>query len=275
MANAEETAVKDDLRHPPRRKKKKKKITAVTVAQIVFVIALLIYMEVAVKHKWVNPVFLAAPSDIIKEGIKITKDGTLFPHLIISLEEVLAGFGLGALTGIAVGLIWTLFPKIEEFMSPFCSAIMAIPKVAILPLLILWFGIGFKSKLVLIFLFTVFTILFNTVGGAKQCSEEYLKVARVFETGRVKTVFRVVLPYALTSIFTGLKLSAATAMTGVVFSEMQSAKKGLGYLLAESQNFLNTKRLFFLVILVTVLSVLFVKLFKFLEYITCHKWRKV
>ena len=272
---SDETAVLEEERKTLPTKKKKKKITGITIAQIVFVAALLVYMEVAVRNKWINPVFLAAPTDIFKEGIKIIKDGTLLPHLLISLEEVLSGFALGAVVGIAVGLLWTLFPKVEEFMSAFCSAIMAVPKVAILPLLILWFGIGFKSKLVLIFLFTVFTILFNTVGGAKQVSEEYLKVARVFETGRVGTVFKVVLPFALPSIFTGLKLSAATAMTGVVFAEMQSAKAGIGYLLAESQNFLNTKRLFFLVILVTVMSVLFVKFFKLLEYFTCHKWRKV
>ena len=152
---------------------------------------------------------------------------------------------------------------------------MAVPKTAILPLLILWFGIGFKSKVVLIFLFGVFTVLYNTVTGAKQCKNEYLKVAKVFEASRGQTVFKVILPAALPSIFNGLKLSAATALTGVVFAEIQSAKAGLGFLLSESQNNLDTARMFFLIILVTLISVGFVKIIGEIEYITCHKWRKV
>ena len=91
-------------------------------------------------------------------------------------------------------------------------------------LLILWFGIGFQSKAFLVFLFSVFTILYNTVTGAKECKKEYLKVARVFRANRFQTVFLVIIPAALPSIFNGLKLAAATALTGVLFSEMQSAR---------------------------------------------------
>ena len=171
--------------------------------------------------------------------------------------------------------IWDQSPKTEEYGNVFCAAIMAIPKVAILPLLILWFGIGFTSKVVLIFLFSVFTILYNTVTGAKQCKESYLKVARVFEATRTQTVLEVVIPSALPSIFNGLRLAAATAFTGVVFSEMQSAKAGVGYLLSEAQGLLNTPRVFFLIILITIMSVIFVKLITLIEYIFCHQWRSI
>ena len=160
-------------------------------------------------------------------------------------------------------------------MNVFCAAIMAVPKTAILPLLIIWFGIGFKSKVVLIFLFCVFTILYNTLTGAKQTRNEYLKVARVFGASSLQTVFKVMVPSALPSMFNGLKLSAATALTGVIFSEMQSAREGLGYLLTEAQNNLNTPRVFFIIILVTILSVLFVKIISILEYSVCHKWTRV
>lgn len=177
--------------------------------------------------------------------------------------------------GVTVGLLWTLFPKLEAYMNVFCAAIMAIPKTAILPLLILWFGIGFQSKVVLIFLFSVFQILYNTVTGAKQCKAEYLKVARVFEASRLQTVFRIVIPSALPSMFNGFRLAAATALTGVVFSEMQSAKAGLGFLLAEAQQLLNTPRMFLVIILVTLISVCLVKTVTMIEYMFCHKWRRV
>lgn len=254
---------------------KKRRITVINVLQILTVTALLVYMEYAVASGKINKIFMASPTSIVKEAVKISADGTLWPHLILTLQEVFVGYALAAVFGIAVGLIWTMFPKVEEYSNVFCSAIMAIPKTAILPLLILWFGIGFQSKVVLIFLFSVFQILYNTVTGAKQCKTEYLKVAKVFNATKIQTVFKVMIPAALPSMFNGLRLAAATALTGVVFSEMQSAKAGLGYLLSESQNLLNTPRMFFLIILVTLISVCFVKIIAAVEYLLCHRWRRV
>lgn len=256
-------------------KKKKGKFTYITGLQILTVAALLAYMQYAVSTGRVNKIFLATPTSIVEEASEIIRDGTLAPHLIVTLQEVFTGYLIAAAAGISVGLLWTLFPKLEDYMNVFCAAIMAVPKTAILPLLILWFGIGFKSKVVLIFLFSVFTILYNTVTGAKQCKVEYLKVAKVFQASRVQTVFKVIIPAALPSMFNGLRLAAATALTGVVFSEMQSAKAGLGYLLSESQNLLNTPRMFFIIILVTLISVGFVKVIAAIEYAFCHKWRRV
>ncbi|WMJ85883.1 ABC transporter permease [Anaerocolumna sp. MB42-C2] len=253
----------------------KKKFTWINTLQILTLIGLLAYMQYAVDHGLVLKVFMASPTSIIRKGYQMIVDGTLAPHFILTMQEVTVGYLLSAFVGIAIGLLWTIFPKLEEYMNVFCSAIMAVPKTAILPLLILWFGIGFKSKVVLIFLFSVFQILYNTVGGAKQCRTEYLKVARVFEASRLQTVFMVIIPAALPSVFTGLRLAAATALTGVVFSEMQSAKAGLGYLLTEAQNLLNTPVMFFIIILVTVISVLLVKLVTVIEYAICHKWRRV
>lgn len=256
-------------------KKKKFTFTWINALQILTVAALLIWMQVSVSSGAISKVFLATPTDIVKSGYGLIVDGTLLPHLIVTLKEVLAGYSLAAVTGIVLGLLWVLFPKLEQYMSVFCSAIMAVPKTAILPLLILWFGIGFKSKVVLIFLFGIFTILYNTVTGAKQCKVEYMKVASVFEASRAQLVFKVMIPAALPSVFNGLRLSAATALTGVVFSEMQSAREGLGFLLSQAQNNLATAKVFFIIILVTLISVLFVKIIAGIEYLFCHKWRRV
>lgn len=255
--------------------KKKKKWTCINTLQVITIIGLLVWMEWSVDSGRVNKVFMAAPSGILKEFVTTVKKGILGPHMLITLEEVVVGYLLAGAVGVSVGLLWTLFPKLEKYMNVFCSAIMAIPKTAILPLLILWFGIGFRSKVVLIFLFSVFQILYNTVTGAKQCRTEYLKVAKVFEANRLQTVFRIVIPSALPSMFNGFRLAAATALTGVVFSEMQSAKAGLGFLLAESQQLLNTPRMFLVIILVTLISVGLVKLVSAIEYTVCHKWRRV
>lgn len=258
-----------------KKTKNKKRFTWVNLAQLLTVAALLLWMQWAVDSGRVLTIFVASPTFIVEEGIKIITDGTLWPHLLLTIQEALAGYLSAVVVGIAVGLLWTLFPVSEKYMNVFCSAIMAVPKVAILPLLILWFGIGFQSKAFLVFLFSVFTILYNTVTGAKECKKEYLKVARVFRANRFQTVFLVIIPAALPSIFNGLKLAAATALTGVLFSEMQSARAGLGYLLTESQNLLNTPRMFFLIILITLLSVSAVKLIDAIEYAISYRWRHV
>ena len=247
-------------------KQKKSKINGILILQIATVVALLLWMEISVTTGRVSKVFMAAPSGIVEEAVKIISNGTLQPHLLVTLEEVAVGYVLAGVVGVALALLWTLFPKTEAYGSVFCSAIMAVPKTAILPILVLWFGIGFQSKVVLIFLFSVFQILYNTLTGAKQCKEEYLKVARVFRASRVQTVFGVILPAALPSMFNGFRIAAAT---------MQSAKGGLGYLLRESQELLNTSRMFFLIILVTLISVLLTKLVTAVEYMICHRWRKV
>lgn len=258
-----------------KKTKNKKRFTWVNLAQLLTVAALLLWMQWAVDSGRVLTIFVASPTSIVEEGIKIITDGTLWPHLLLTIQEALAGYLSAVVVGIAVGLLWTLFPVSEKYMNVFCSAIMAVPKVAILPLLILWFGIGFQSKALLVFLFSVFTILYNTVTGAKECKKEYLKVARVFRANRFQTVFLVIIPAALPSIFNGLKLAAATALTGVLFSEMQSARAGLGYLLTESQNLLNTPRMFLLIILITLLSVGAVKLIDAIEYAISYRWRHV
>ena len=253
--------------------KTKNKFSFIQILQIATIIALLAYMQVAVDTGSISKVFIASPTMIIQDAIKIISDGTLLEHLSITLQEVLAGYALAAVVGIAVALLWTLFPKLEEYSDVFCSAIMAIPKTAILPLLILWFGIGFQSKVVLVFLFSVFQILYNTITGVRQTDPKFLKVAKVFQASRLQTVFQIMIPSSLPSMFNGLKLAAATALTGVIFSEMQSAKGGLGFLLSEAQNLLNSARMFFIIILVTVISVLFVKIVAVVEYSICHKWQ--
>lgn len=257
------------------KRKRKRKFTYITALQIATVAALLGCMQFAVKTGRISKVFLAAPTDIVRAGWEMCADGTLLPHFWVTMQEVLAGYALAVAAGILVGLLWVFFPKLEDYMNVFCAAVMAVPKTAILPLLILWFGIGFQSKVVLIFLFAVFTILYNTVTGAKQCDVKYLKVARVFEASRVQQVFRVLIPAALPSIFNGLRLSAGTVLTGVIFAEMQSAKAGLGFLLSEAQSNLATARVFFTILLVTLISVAFVKLIAGLEYLLCHKWSQV
>ncbi|GIO54068.1 ABC transporter permease [Paenibacillus cineris] len=254
------------------RKDTKAKNLWIRFVQIAFIAVLLAGMQLAVSKEWVSRVFLASPSQIVQEFVYMLKENTLWPHLSVSLQEVAVGYLISAVAGIGLGVLFVSFPLLEKLIDPLMAAIMAIPKTAIMPLLIVWFGIGFKSKVVLVILFCFFNILYNTVTGSKQTRTEHLKLAKVFKASRAQTVFKVLLPSALPSIFNGLRVTAATAITGVVFAEMAAAKNGLGFLLNESQAVLNTPRLYLVIIVVTVLSVLFVGLINLIERLVCRRW---
>lgn len=247
----------------------------ITVLQAVIIIAMLIGIEITVSRGYVNKIFLASPSQIVDEFVYMIQQNELWPHIILTLQEAAVGYGISAVVGIAIGVVFVTFPKIEALLTPFFSAIMAVPKTTIMPLLVVWFGIGFQSKVIMVFLFCMFTVLFNTVSGAKQTKVEHLKVAQVFKATRSQIVFKVMIPSALPSIFTGLRVTAATAITGVIFAEMTAAKGGAGYLLSESQAVLNTPRLYLVIVIVTIISVLFVGLVNLVEHVICHNWRKV
>lgn len=257
------------------RRNKQKQPLWVTISQILIVVGILAITEAAVSGGYINRVFLASPTQIVNELIYMLQQNVLLPQLFITLQEAALGYVISAVTGIVIGVLFVTFPKLEALFTPFFSAVMAVPKTAIMPLLIVWFGIGFKSKVVMVFLFCMFTILFNTVSGAKQTRLEHLKVARVFRATKTQIVFKVMIPSALPSIFTGLRVTAATAITGVIFAEMTASKGGAGYLLSESQAVLNTPELYLVVIIVTVLSVLFVSFVNLIERITCRNWRNV
>lgn len=257
------------------KKNKKSKSVWVTLTQVGIIILFLVGTEVAVSGGFVNPIFLASPTGIVKEFIYLLQNNGLIPHLVLTLQEALVGYSVSAVVGIVIGVLFVTFPKVEAVFSPFFSAVMAVPKTAIMPLLVVWFGIGFKSKVVMVFLFCMFTILFNTISGAKQTKPEHLKVAKVFQASRTQIVFKVMLPSALPSIFTGLRVTAATAITGVIFAEMTAAKGGAGFLLNEAQAVLNTPKLYLVVIIVTIISVIFVAVVNMVEYIVCRNWRTV
>lgn len=257
------------------KKKKNKKPLWIIIAQISIVIAVLAGIEVAVSKGYINRVFLASPSQILDELIYMLQQNELWSHIILTLQEAIVGYIFSAIIGIVIGVLFVSFPKVEVLFTPFFSAVMAVPKTAIMPLLVVWFGIGFKSKVVMVFLFCMFTVLFNTISGAKQTKPEHLKVAKVFKATRSQVVFKVMIPSALPSIFTGLRVTAATAITGVIFAEMTAAKGGAGYLLNESQAVLNTPRLYLVIIIVTIISVLFVGIVNLVERALCGNWRKI
>ena len=213
------------------------------------------------------------PTRVIKEIIDLFAQGEIFPNLLVTLQEFLAGYLLAAVAGIGTGLFLVLVPRAEAFFGPFLSALLAVPKVTIIPLLMLWLGIGLSHKIAIVFLFCFFTIAFNTITGVKQTAENHLKVARVFEASRFQTIVKVILPSAAPTIFAGLRVSAATGLVGALFGEMIASKDGLGNLLVKATSLYDTAKAFAIITIVTVVSVLIIALIDRLEKKVFLKWK--
>ncbi|HWR28452.1 MAG TPA: ABC transporter permease [Negativicutes bacterium] len=241
--------------------------------QAFLIIALLAIIEYVVQAGIVGELYLAAPTSMFKELIQLIKNDILFDHLYVTLAEFVMGYSLAIVFGIGLGLFLVLTPGAEDFFRPFLSALMAIPKVTIIPLLIIWLGIGYLNKVVVIFISCVFPIVFNTISGIKQTADNNLKVAKVFEATHWQTISKVILPSAASTIFAGLKIAAASGLIGGLFAEMLASKAGLGNLLVKASQLYNTAQVFALILVVTLLSVLIISFVDLLERKVFLKWK--
>jgi len=245
----------------------------IIIAQILFLLLGLGLIEYIVRAEIVGPLYLSKPTQVIDEIIGLFTNGIIFHHLFVTLGEFAAGYVLSAAAGIGTGLFLVLVPRAESFFRPFLSALLAVPKVTIIPLLMLWLGIGLSHKVAIVFLFCFFTIAFNTITGIKQTADNHLKVARVFEASKFQTITKVILPSAASTIFVSLRVSAATGLVGALFGEMIASKDGLGNLLVQATSTYDTAKAFAIITVVTIVSVLIIAIIDLLEKRVVLKWK--
>lgn len=171
-------------------------------------------------------------SSFIKKLYTKAPDGDiLLVHILTSLRVSLSGFLLGSLTGIPIGILMAWYPRFENFFRPLFDTIRPIPTVAWIPIMILWFGIGLGAKAAVIFVSAFIPCVVNSFAGIKQTSQVHLWVAQTFGASRREMLFRIAIPTALPSIFTGLRLSLGSSWMALVAAEMLASNKGLGYMI--------------------------------------------
>lgn len=278
MSAVRQSAAAADLRAAPDRPSKPREIRRcggwrLTTGQAALLLAVLGLLEALVRSGLVGSLYLSRPTQVAAELGDLLRHRALYRHLLITLEEFFAGYFLSVILGIGSGLFLVLVPRAEAFFRPFLSALLAVPKVTLIPLLMLWLGIGLVHKTAIVFLFCYFTIAFNTITGVKQTSEQHLKVARVFKASRLQTVVKVILPSAAPTIFVALRVAAATGLVGALFGEMTASKEGLGNLLVQATSLYNTAQAFAVITIVTVVSVLIIALIDGIERRVVLKWR--
>jgi NitT/TauT family transport system permease protein len=187
--------------------------------------------------KLFNPIFLPGPWLVVGSLVDLAARGQLWIHVAATLERVAIGFGTGAGLGVLLGLAAGYFSPVRDVVEPLVEVLRPIPPLAVLPLFIVWVGIGEPSKIGFITYATFFPIFLTTVTGVRQIDPLLLRAARSLGASGVALFTRVILPAALPDILTGLRLGVALAFFVIVISEFIGAEHGLGYLINDGRNF--------------------------------------
>lgn len=232
----------------------------------------LAFWEAAVAFRWVNPLFTSSPSRILRTGFEMFADGSIYPHLQVSGYEFILGYGLAVIVGVPVGILMGWYGRVNAILDPFVSALYATPRIALLPLLMIWFGIGLMSKVAIVFLGAVFPILVNTITGVRTVNADFVKVARSFGCNDWQMFLTVALPSSVPLLLTGLRLGLGHALVGIVVGEMYGATHGLGYLIATSGARFQTDKVMVGIILIAALGVGLTELLRLIER-RFERWR--
>jgi ABC-type nitrate/sulfonate/bicarbonate transport system permease component len=219
-------------------------------------LAVLALWQLASQAGLIDQRYVPSPYSIAEAGWSITLSGELGRHIFASLRRLAAGFVLGAVPGIALGIVMGLNRWVRAALDPLVAALYPIPKIAILPLLMLVFGLGDASKAAVVAMSVLFLTIISTMAAVVQLDRIYFDVARNFGTPWHKLFLRVILPGILPAIFSGLRISLGVSLVVLVGAEFVAGNSGIGYLIWSSWQTLVVENMFVGIIVVTVLGVL-------------------
>ena len=178
-----------------------------------------------------NPLILPPPSDVAAAFVDLVVSGRLWEALWPSLRLLAAGFALSLVVGVCLGILIGRSRAADLTFSPYLAALYATPDIALVPIILVWFGFGFSGRVVVVFLSAIFPILYNVTAGVRQAPADLIDVARSFGAGRARTMLQVILPAAVPFIMAGVRLSIGRAVVGMAVAEVYLRLGGIGGLI--------------------------------------------
>ena len=200
---------------------------------------------------------VSQPSEIAQGIVDVFATGEIWPHFRTTLTEMVVGYVLGAITGVVLGFLFGRVKLLGEIFNPYITVFNGIPKVALAPVFVIWFGIGVMSKIAIIFTMVFFVVFINTFGGLRSVNEEYVNIVRIMGASTLQVVREVFLPASLPFIIVGLRAGIPFSVIGAVVGEFIASTNGLGYYINYHQGTYDTTAIF---VGVTILALLVVVL---------------
>ncbi|QKW14749.1 ABC transporter permease [Verrucosispora sp. NA02020] len=226
----------------PRPAERRRRTTIPTVAwwRLASPVLLVAAWELSARAGWLAPEKLPAPSTVLATGWRLASDGTLLTHLLDSLSRAGAGLLIGGGLALILGAVAGLLRLGDDLIDPPVQMARMLPHLGLVPLLIIWVGIGESLKISLVALGAFFPLYFNTYAGIRDIDERLVEAARTCGLGTVARLRHVVLPGALPALFLGLRLAIGAAWLSLVVGEQVNAQTGIGFLMMEAREFSQT-----------------------------------
>jgi ABC-type nitrate/sulfonate/bicarbonate transport system permease component len=213
----------------------------------------------------INPLFTSSPSRVVNAFVRLSTEGELGHDVVVSGLEFLYGFGLAIIVGIPFGILMGWYRTFNAILEPFVNFFYATPRVALLPLMIIWLGIGINSKIAIVYLGAIFAILINTITGMKTIDDTLLKAARSFGASDLQIFKTIALPGSVPFILGGVRLGLGHALVGIVVGELYAATAGVGYLIAVAGNTFQTDKVFVGIVIIAGAGMVLTAIFKRIE----------
>ena len=210
----------------------------------------------------ISPIFFTYPTKIAVAFYSLTISGELPYFLGQSLEVMVYGLSIAIIVGIPLGIAMARFQRLDWALDLPINALYATPLVAVVPLLVLWFGIYLKAKIIVVFLFAVFPVLINTYQGVRECDKNMLEVARSFRSSESSMWRDVLLPFAVPYIIAGIRLAIGRGLIGMIIAEFYTTITGLGFMITRYANMFEMDKTFVPVIVLMILGVSLTTLLK-------------
>ena len=217
---------------------------------------------------------LPPPSAVLATLWSEIATGRLWPHLAMTAAEMALGLGIGAVVGLGVGILLAEFPALSRLLRPYVLASQLVPKLALGPLFIIWFGFGMTPTVVITALICFFPLMENTLTGIGEVDASRRELFRMLGAGRLQTLFRLKLPSALPVIMAGLRVAVVLALVGAVVGEFIGGRIGLGASIIAAQSVMDSSLIFALFIVITALGMLLYEAVRLIERRVLHRFSK-
>jgi NitT/TauT family transport system permease protein len=237
----------------------------VRIARLLVVSVLLSVWQLSVATGLVDAFWISSPVLVIDELRRQLASGALIDDVVVTVFEALTAFAISSALGIMAGLLLARTPFWDEVLAPIVHALNSLPRIALAPLIILWFGIGITAKVVTAFTLVFFILLVNTLGGAKNVDSDILTIAKLMGASKRDMLWKVTLPSAAPWIFAGLNLGLTYSLLGVIVAEILASNHGLGYVIASSAATFNTAGVFAGLVTLAMVAWLFNALMRNIE----------
>lgn len=226
----------------------------VTTLRLLLLTFMIIGWEFVAVREIIDPFFISSPTAVVERLASWIEDGRLWRDIYATLLVAGSGWVLSALIGTALGFLLAAWRVMDEITAPFVDALNAMPRIALAPLFILWFGIGFSSKLALIFSVNILIHLIAAVGAAKSVDPDLLTLARTMGAKGLRLAREVTLPWSVPFLMVALRLGMAYALSGAILGELLASRVGLGNLIARSAGILDTSGVIAALLVVVVVA---------------------